>query len=73
MRVAAPVYLKFGLRNAPDIYPSGSHLEQTAVAMGVERVRRAQIDLEILERTSPGVTGSKTGAPDLVIPQPISV
>jgi hypothetical protein len=27
LRVAAPVYLKFGLRNAPDIYPCGKHLE----------------------------------------------
>src|SRR5713101_3904031 len=27
IRVAAPIYLKFGLRNAPDVYPSGTHLE----------------------------------------------
>jgi hypothetical protein len=26
IRVAAPIYLKFGLRNAPDVYPSGTHL-----------------------------------------------
>jgi len=26
VRVAAPVFVKFGLRNAPNIYPSGTHL-----------------------------------------------
>ena len=44
IRLAAPVYIKFGLRNAPDIYPSGSHIEATAVALSRERVRRAQLD-----------------------------
>src|SRR6266516_6452232 len=29
IRIASPVYLKFGLRNAPDIYPSGTHLDAT--------------------------------------------
>src|SRR6266508_2955835 len=51
IRVAAPVYVKFGLRNAPDIYPSGSHVEPTAVALSRERVRRARLGLELLERT----------------------
>lgn len=27
VRIAAPMYLEFGLRNAPNIYPSGLHLE----------------------------------------------
>ena len=46
VRVAAPVYVKLGLRNAPDLYPSGSHLEPTAIALSVERVRRARIALD---------------------------
>jgi hypothetical protein len=50
VRVAAPVYLKFGLRNAPNIYPSGTHLTPTAVALSRERVRRAEIGLELLDR-----------------------
>ena len=50
VRVAAPVYLKFGLRNAPNIYPSGSHLEATAVALTRERLRRARIGLDLLHR-----------------------
>src|SRR5205823_8564720 len=42
IRIAAPVYVKFGLRNAPDVYPAGTHLEATTVALSRERVRRAR-------------------------------
>ncbi|HZR42442.1 MAG TPA: U32 family peptidase, partial [Ktedonobacteraceae bacterium] len=31
VRVAAPVYIKFGLRNAPNIYPYGTHIGSVAV------------------------------------------
>jgi hypothetical protein len=48
VRVAAPVHVKFGLRNAPDLYPSGTHLEATAVALSRERVRRARVGLDLL-------------------------
>ena len=51
VRVAAPVYLKYGLRNSPPLYPSGGHLEATVVALSRERVRRAQIGLPLLART----------------------
>lgn len=50
VRVASPVYLKFGLRNAPELYPVGLHLRNQAVAMGEERVRRAHIAMEILNK-----------------------
>jgi hypothetical protein len=50
VRVCAPVYLKFGLRNAPNIYPSGTHLEATAVALTRERVRRAKLGVDLLQR-----------------------
>ena len=53
VRVASPVFVKFGLRNAPNIYPSGTHLEATAIALGRERVRRAEIGLSILQRYYP--------------------
>ncbi|MEA2595497.1 MAG: hypothetical protein QOF01_1966 [Thermomicrobiales bacterium] len=53
VRVCAPVYLKFGLRNAPNIYPSGTHLEATAVALTRERLRRAKIGLDLLKRLDP--------------------
>ena len=54
VRTASPVFVKFGLRNAPNIYPSGTHLEPTAIALGRERVRRAEIGLSMLERYFPG-------------------
>lgn len=68
VRVAAPVYVKFGLRNAPNIYPSGTHLEATAIALTRERVRRAKIGMDILRRYYPEAITSKKGAQDLAIP-----
>lgn len=68
IRVGAPIYLKFGLRNAPNIYPSGIHLEGAAVQTGRERVHRAAIGLEMLARYSPNYIMSKPGASGLGIP-----
>ncbi len=50
VRIGAPIYVKFTVRNAPGTYPSGQHLEATVVALSRERVRRAQIGLAILHR-----------------------
>jgi peptidase U32-like protein len=69
VRVAAPIYFKFGLRNAPDIYPSGAHLEDTAVRMGRERVHRARIALDLLEEYAPDAKMSPLGSKDLGIPE----
>lgn len=69
IRVAAPVYLKFGLRNAPNIYPSGVHLEAAAIATGRERVRRAAIGMELLARAGVEFTASPAGAAGLGIPE----
>ena len=73
IRVAAPVYIKFGLRNAPDVYPSGSHLESTVIALSRERVRRAEIGLAHLHRYGPEAVISTRGAADLGIPQPVDM
>jgi hypothetical protein len=70
MRVAAPIYLKFGLRNAPNIYPSGIHLEQVAIQTARERVRRASLGLEMLARSEQAFTASQAGAPGLGVPVP---
>jgi hypothetical protein len=70
VRVAAPVYLKLGLRNAPDIYPTGGHMDAVATAMSRERVRRAQIALEILGRDYPTATASGVGADGLALVAP---
>lgn len=53
IRVGAPLYVKLGLKNAPDIYPSGMHLESTAVALSKERVRRARLVLDKVRRYAP--------------------
>jgi hypothetical protein len=68
IRVAAPVYIKFGLRNSPNIYPSGTHLENTSIALCKERVRRAKIGLDILKRYAPHLTTSEKGAKGLGVP-----
>jgi hypothetical protein len=69
VRVAAPVYVKLGLRNSPNIYPSGQHLQATAVAMARERVHRAAIAVELLQRYLPLAVASPVGAADLGIPE----
>jgi len=53
IRAAAPLYVKLGIRNAPNIYPAGLHLEDLAIKLGRERVRRAELVLRMLrERAS---------------------
>jgi len=61
IRVAAPIYLKFGLRNSPDIYPAGTHIENTALALSRERVRRAQMAMEVIARQCPDAVMSAVG------------
>jgi len=70
IRIAAPVYVKFGLRNAPDVYPSGTHLEPTAIALSRERVRRARLGLELLERSGYEARRSEIGGAGLAVPIP---
>ena len=69
IRVAAPVYIKFGLRNAPNIYPSGTHLEELSIKLSRERVRRAKIGLEMIQRYAPDLKTSKKGAVGLGVPR----
>ena len=68
VRVAAPIYLKFGLRNAPNIYPVGKHIEPVSLALSRERVRRARIGLDLLARYYPEAVQSKPGASGLALP-----
>lgn len=70
VRVGAPIYLKFGLRNAPNIYPSGLHIEAVAIQTGRERVRRAAIGLGLLARAGVEFTGSVPGLSGPGIPEP---
>ena len=50
VRAAAPVYLKFGLKNETATDPYGSHLRTVALEQARERVRRARLGLELLRR-----------------------
>ena len=68
IRIAAPIYVKLGLRNAPNIYPSGIHLEDTALKLSRERVRRAALVMNIIERYAPEAIMGAVGAADLGIP-----
>jgi hypothetical protein len=70
IRAAAPMYVKLGLRNAPNIYPAGKHLEDVAVKLGRERVRRAELVLRLLRERAPElVEGRGADAPaDLAVP-----
>ena len=72
IRAAAPMYVKLGLRNAPNIYPSGLHLEDLAEKLGRERVRRAELVLRLLREQAPElVEGPGDERPgDLGIPEP---
>jgi hypothetical protein len=72
IRAAAPMYVKLGLRNAPSIYPAGAHLEDLAVKLGRERVRRAALVLRLLQERAPElVEGRGADRPDdLGIPEP---
>ncbi len=68
--VAAPMYTKFGLRNSRPLYPSGLHLTDEAAAIAREKVRRAAVSLEWIDRSGLGLTQSQPGAKGLGVPEP---
>ncbi|MBZ0292292.1 MAG: U32 family peptidase [Anaerolineae bacterium] len=68
VRLTAPVYVKLGLRNAPNIYPSGLHVEPVAINLGRERVHRAAVALDMLRRYYSDAVTSERGAAGLGIP-----
>ncbi|NBE92544.1 hypothetical protein FE391_09060 [Nonomuraea sp. KC401] len=69
IRAAAPVYLKMGLRNAPNIYPSGGHLGVIPKDLGRERVRRAALVQRLIEQLDPELKRPAGGpAADLGVP-----
>jgi len=69
IRVASPVYVKLGLRNAPDIYPYGEQLKAVALNMSRERVHRARLVLDTIQRYYPEAVMSKPGAAGLGVPE----
>lgn len=68
VRVGAPLYAKFGLRNSRPLYPSGEHLLDEACAIAREKVRRAAVALEWMHRFDADLTQSEPGAAGLGVP-----
>jgi hypothetical protein len=68
--VAAPMYVKFGLRNSRPLYPSGVHLAADAAAIAREKVHRAAVALEWIARSGMDLVQSAPGAPGLGVPEP---
>lgn len=66
--IAAPIYVKYGLRNARNLYPSGEHLRAEATAIAREKVHRAAVSMEWLQRSHPHLQQSKPWATGLGIP-----
>lgn len=70
IRIAAPVYVKFGVMTAASVYGTGSHVQSMIDALSRERVRRARLALELLERSGGVPPTSLRGADDLAVPRP---
>jgi hypothetical protein len=68
--VAAPMYVKFGLRNSRPLYPSGLHLAGEAAAIAREKVHRAGVALEWIADSGLDLVQSGPGAKGLGVPEP---
>ncbi len=66
--VGAPLYAKYGLRNARAVYPAGHQVMSDVVANVREKVRRAAISLEWLARSGEDVVISEPGAKGIGVP-----
>ncbi|MGA2969519.1 MAG: hypothetical protein ABSE75_06920 [Acidimicrobiales bacterium] len=66
--VAAPLYAKYGLRNARAVYPAGQHLSADVIANVREKVRRAAISMEWIKRSESDPIISLPGAKGLGVP-----
>ena len=66
--VAAPLYAKYGLRNARAVYPAGHQVMSDVVENVREKVRRAAISMEWLARSGEEVIISEPGAKGIGVP-----
>lgn len=71
IRVLSPVYLKMGMRNHPDVYPTGLHLESLNIQLAKERVHRLELCKQMIDRYYSEALESTEAAPDLGIPQKV--
>lgn len=63
VRTATPVYLKFAVRNSASLYPYGRHLRQHLLDTARERVRRAALALQLLQRLTTQDSENQTADP----------
>ena len=68
--VSAPLYAKFGLRNARMVYPAGEQNMSDVVTNVREKVRRAALALEFLDASAVDLSISKPGADGIGVPEP---
>ena len=68
VRVAAPVYLSYDVRPPAGISTVGSHISDGIVSLCRERVRRARLGQNVLERYTPAATASGRGADGVAAP-----
>ena len=68
--VTAPMYTKFGLRNSRPLYPSGLHLVSEAALIAREKVHRAAVALEWINRSGLDLVQSGPAAAGLGVPEP---
>jgi hypothetical protein len=66
--VAAPLYAKYGLRNARAVYPAGHQVMSDVVNNVREKVRRAAMSLEWMDRSGQDISISKPGAAGIGVP-----
>ena len=69
IRVAAPMYAKFGLRNSRPLYPSGLHIVAEAAAIAAEKVHRAAVALEWIARSGIELIQSGPNAKGIGVPE----
>ena len=63
VEVAAPVHLKFGLRNVAGVYPAGGHIAATVVSASREQVQARRYRPGDLRRRAPELYGRKAAGP----------
>ncbi|HUW77759.1 MAG TPA: hypothetical protein VMV52_03295 [Candidatus Nanopelagicaceae bacterium] len=66
--IGAPLYAKFGLRNARDVYPAADHILSEARLNVRAKVSRAAVALEWLARSGSDAIQSKPFAEGLAVP-----
>ncbi|MGA2664543.1 MAG: hypothetical protein ABSF83_06350 [Nitrososphaerales archaeon] len=68
VRLASPIYLKFGVPLGRNVHPAGRHLLPTMPGYPDEEVRQARLSCGHLQRRYPAAVTSKRGARGVAVP-----